>query len=118
MKKVEGGVDNRFGADSGVLGPNVTTSPTSSKTLVGWAKDNPHTWLAAIGPYESINGPDSGHTGRTSEVAANRTEVEPLDKGLYPAANWTKGGQVTRRPLSVAEGDNPKPSWHGRDPYG
>lgn len=94
-----------------VLGPNVTT-------LAGWAKDNPHTWLAAVGPCESINGPESGQTGRIPKVAANRTEVGQLDRGLYPAGNWAGSGQVARGPLSVAEGGNPSPAGTSGTPMG
>lgn len=105
------GEDNGLGADPGVLVPTVTASPTSSRTLAGWARDNPHTWLEAIGPCKPHNGPEPGHTGQSPEVAIKWTEGEPVDRGLYPAATWAESSQGSRGPLRRS-----RPNWYSRDP--
>ena len=103
---VEGKAYNRCGPNPGALGPKLMAPTTTSRTLADWARDHPHTWLEATGPNEAINGPKAGNTGQGPEVTANRTEVGTLDKGLYPAVDWTEGGQVAREPIDVAGGSN------------
>ena len=104
---IVGKADNRCVPEPGALGPKLTAPTTTSRTLADWARDHPHTWLEAIGPNEAIDGPKSGpNTGQGPEVTANRTEVRTLNRGLYPAAGWTEGGQVAREPIDVAEGSN------------
>lgn len=104
------GEDNGIGPDLGVLGPTVTASPTSSRTLTDWAKDNPHTWLEATGPCKPHDWLEPGHTGQSPEVATKWAKGESADRSLYPAATRAEGGQSFQGPLSAAKGGDSVPT--------